>query len=249
MDMLRHENSSLKEHFFIETLNNPEAFSAIVTHNKGMLSIFQYIEAIATTCEPVLIMGETGVGKRLFAQAVHRLSRRSGEFVAINIAGLDDTVISDTLFGHRKGAFTGAELNKKGMIATAANGRIFLNEIGDLGPGAQGKLLRLIQGHEYCPLGSDVAIHTNVKMIFATHQDLDSLQESGKFRRDLFFRLRAHHVHIPPLRERMDDLPLLLDYLLEDGARRLGKKSHFIPVSCWAHIIIPATCGISVHGL
>ncbi|MBU0664316.1 MAG: sigma-54 dependent transcriptional regulator [Proteobacteria bacterium] len=229
MGMLRRENSSLKEYFFADTLKNPEAFSAIVTHNKSMHSIFQYVEAIATTCEPVLITGETGVGKELVAQAVHRLAQKSGEFVAINIAGLDDTMLSDTLFGHRKGAYSGAELNRKGLIATAADGSLFLDEIGDLSQGAQIKLLRLLQEREYYPLGSDVARSTNVRMIFATHQDLGSLQESGRFRQDLFFRLRTHHVHIPPLRERLDDLPLLLDYFLEDAAKKLGKKKPAYP--------------------
>lgn len=229
LGMLRRENSSLKEHFFADTLKNPEAFSAIVTHNKEMHAIFQYIEAIATTCEPVLITGETGVGKELFARAVHQLSKKTGEFVGINIAGLDDTMFSDTLFGHRKGAFSGADLNRKGMIATAEDGSLFLDEIGDLGPGAQIKLLRLLQEREYFPLGSDVARSTNVRMIFATHRDLVSLQDSGQFRRDLFFRLRTHHVHIPPLRERLDDLPLLLDYFLEDAARKLGKKKPSYP--------------------
>lgn len=226
---LRRENSSLKEHFFADTLKDPEAFSAIVTHNKVMHAVFQYIEAIATTCEPVLITGETGVGKELIARAVHRLSQKTGEFVAINIAGLDDTMFSDTLFGHRKGAFSGADLNRKGLIATAADGSLFLDEIGDLGAGAQIKLLRLLQEREYFPLGSDVARSTNARMIFATHQDLDSLQESGQFRRDLFFRLRTHHVHIPPLRERLDDLPLLLEYFLEDAAKKLGKKKPAFP--------------------
>ncbi|MBW6519805.1 MAG: sigma-54 dependent transcriptional regulator [Desulfoarculaceae bacterium] len=229
MGALRRENSSLKEHFFTDTLKSPEAFSAIVTHNKSMHSLFQYIEAIATTCEPVLITGETGVGKELVAQAVHRLSQKSGEFVAINIAGLDDTMLSDTLFGHRKGAFSGAELSRKGLIATATDGSLFLDEIGDLDQGAQIKLLRLLQEREYYPLGSDVARSTNVRMIFATHQDLESLQESGRFRRDLFFRLRTHHVHIPPLRERLDDLPLLLDYFIEDAARKLSKKKPTYP--------------------
>ncbi len=229
MGMLRRENSSLKEHFFTDTLKNPEAFSAIVTHNTAMHSLFQYIEAIAKTCEPVLITGETGVGKELVAQAVHRLSQNSGEFVAINIAGLDDTMLSDTLFGHRKGAFTGADLSRKGLIASAANGSLFLDEIGDLGQGAQIKLLRLLQEREYYPLGSDVARSTNVRMIFATHQDLGSLQESGKFRRDLFFRLRTHHIHIPPLRERLDDLPLLLDHFLEDASKKLLKKKPAYP--------------------
>jgi transcriptional regulator with GAF, ATPase, and Fis domain len=169
------------------------------------------------------------VGKELVAQAVHRLGYKSGEFVAINIAGLDDTMFSDTLFGHRKGAFSGAELNRKGLISTAADGSLFLDEIGDLSQGAQIKLLRLLQEREYFPLGSDVARSTNVRMIFATHQDLDSLQESGRFRRDLFFRLRTHHVHIPPLRERLDDLPLLLDYFLEDAAKKLSKKKPAYP--------------------
>jgi DNA-binding NtrC family response regulator len=229
LGVLRRENSSLKEHFFADTLKNPEAFSSIVTHNKGMHSLFQYIEAIATTCEPVLITGETGVGKELFAQAVHRLSQKSGEFIAVNIAGLDDTMLSDTLFGHRKGAFSGAELNRKGLLATAADGSLLLDEIGDLSQGAQIKLLRLLQEREYFPLGSDVARSTNVRMIFATHQDLDFLQDSGKFRRDLFFRLRTHHVHIPPLRERLDDIPLLLDYFLEDAGQKLGKKKPTYP--------------------
>ncbi len=229
LGILRRENSSLKECFFGDTLKNPEAFSAIITHNQGMHSIFQYIEAIATTCEPVLITGETGVGKELIAQAVHKLSGKSGEFVAMNIAGLDDVMLSDTLFGHRKGAFSGADLNRKGLIAAATDGSLFLDEIGDLGPGGQVKLLRLLQEREYYPLGSDVARSTNARMIFATHQSLEELQESGKFRRDLFFRLRTHLVHIPPLRDRLDDLPLLLDYFLEDGAKRLGKKKPAYP--------------------
>ncbi len=229
LGMLRRENSSLKEHFFGDTLKHPEAFSAIMTHNKGMHSIFQYIEAIATTCEPVLITGETGVGKELIARAIHKLSGKQGEFVAMNIAGLDDVMLSDTLFGHRKGAYSGADLNRKGLIATAADGTLFLDEIGDLGPGGQVKLLRLLQEREYYPLGSDVARSTNARMIFATHQNLEELQERGAFRRDLFFRLRTHLVHIPPLRDRLDDLPLLLDLFLEDGAQKLGKKKPAYP--------------------
>jgi DNA-binding NtrC family response regulator len=229
LGILRRENIALKEHFFEDTLHFPEAFTEIITHNKGMHSIFQYAEAIATTCEPVLITGETGVGKELFARAIHRLSQRKGEFVGINIAGLDDTMLSDTLFGHKKGAFSGAESGRKGLIATASDGSLFLDEIGDLSPGAQIKLLRLIQEREYYPLGSDIARSTNVRMIFATHQDLDSLQESGRFRQDLFFRLRTHHITIPPLRERLDDLPLLLDHFLEEAATKLGKKKPAYP--------------------
>ena len=226
---LRRENSSLKEHFLEDKLNHPEAFSHIITHNKSMRSIFQSIEAIATTGEPVLITGETGSGKELFAQAIHRLSGRSGEFVAVNIAGLDGTMFADTLFGHKKGAFSGADQSRKGLIATGSDGSLFLDEIGDLTQGSQVKLLRLIQEREYYALGSDIARSTNARMIFATHRDLDSLQESGEFRKDLFFRLRTHHVHIPPLRDRLDDLPLLLDHFLEDAADRLNKQKPAYP--------------------
>lgn len=229
LGLLRRENSSLKEHFLKDQLNYPDAFSHIITHNKSMRSIFQYIEAIATTSEPVLITGETGVGKELFAQSIHQLSGRSGEFVAVNIAGLDGTMLADTLFGHKKGAFSGADQSRKGLIATGTDGSLFLDEIGDLTAVSQIKLLRLIQEREYYALGSDVARSTNVRMIFATHRDLDSLRESGEFRQDLFFRLRTHHVHIPPLRERLDDLPLLLDHFLEEAAQRLNKTKPAYP--------------------
>jgi DNA-binding NtrC family response regulator len=229
MAHLRRENSALKEHFFQDRLNHPEAFSHIITHNKAMQAVFQYIEAIATTCEPVLITGETGVGKELIARSVHTLSNRTGDFVAVNIAGLDDNMLADTLFGHRKGAYSGADQARKGLVAQANGGSLFLDEIGDLSHGAQVKLLRLIQEREYYPLGSDIAKSTSARMIFATHQDLESLQQSGKFRQDLFFRLRTHHIHVPPLRDRLDDLPLLLDYFIEKAADRLNRKKPSYP--------------------
>ncbi|MCF8055113.1 MAG: sigma-54 dependent transcriptional regulator [Desulfocapsa sp.] len=227
--LLRRENSSLKEHFLQDKLNNPDVFSHIITHNKSMRSVFQYIEAIACTCEPVLITGETGVGKELFAQAIHYLSGRSGNFVEVNIAGLDSTLLADTLFGHKKGAFSGADQNRKGVIAQAADGSLFLDEICGLTPVSQIKLLRLIQDREYYALGSDVALKTNARVIVSSHLGLDSLQESSEFRKDLFFRLRSHHVHIPPLRERLDDLPLLLDYFLGEAAVRLNKTKPSYP--------------------
>ncbi len=229
MMYLRRENTALKERFFRDSLRHPEAFSHIITHNKTMQAIFQYIEAIATTGEPVLITGETGVGKELIARAIHSLSNRSGEFVAVNIAGFDDNMLADTLFGHRKGAYSGAEQARMGLVAKADGGSLFLDEIGDLSQNAQVKLLRLIQEREYYPLGSDIARSTSARMIFATHQNLDSLQQSGRFRQDLFFRLRTHHVHIPPLRERLDDLPLLVEHFLDQAARKLGKKKPAYP--------------------
>jgi len=135
---------------------------------------------------------------------------------AVNIAGLEGTMRADTLFGHNKGAFSGADQIRKSLIATA------IDEISDLSEASQVKLFLLIQEREYYALGSDVANSTNVRMIFATHRDLDSFQESVEFRKDLFFRLRIHHVHIPPLCERLDDLPLLLDYPLEEAAIHLN---------------------------
>lgn len=221
---LRHENDQLKEHFLQDKLDHPEAFAAITTANKAMRSIFQYMEAIANTCEPVLISGETGVGKELVARALHTLSGRQGQFVPVNIAGLDDTMFADTLFGHQKGAFTGADKSRPGLIEQAAGGTLFLDEIGDLNQTSQIKLLRLLQEREYLPLGADVPRRTNCRIIFATHHRLDQLQHSGAFRKDLFYRLHAHHIHIPPLRDRLDDLPLLLDRLLTETAERLGRK-------------------------
>ncbi len=226
---LRRENSSLKEHFLEDKLDHPEAFAHIITHNKKMRTLFQYMEAIATSCEPVLITGETGVGKELFAHALHKLCHGDAPFVVANAAGLDDTMFADTLFGHRKGAFTGAESARDGLIKKAAGGTLFLDEIGDLSQASQVKLLRLLQEREYFQLGSDLARKTDARMIFATHRDLDTLQKEGAFRTDLFFRLRAHHIHIPPLRERLDDIPLLFDFFLAEGAARLSKKKPAYP--------------------
>ncbi|MCB0271366.1 MAG: sigma-54-dependent Fis family transcriptional regulator, partial [Calditrichaeota bacterium] len=173
------------------------------------------IEAVASTFLPVLVTGETGSGKELIAKAIHELSGRDGEMVAVNVGGVDDTMLSDTLFGHIKGAFTGAETDRKGLIEQAEGGTLFLDEIGDLSPESQVKLLRLLQEGKYYPLGSDVPKKTDVRIVAATHQNLEAMQENAKFRRDLYFRLQAHHIHIPPLRERKDDLPLLVHHFLE----------------------------------
>jgi DNA-binding NtrC family response regulator len=148
---LKRENLALKQRILKEDLENPEAFKEIITKDKKMFSIFQYIESIAGSSQPVLIQGETGVGKELIARAVHRLSRPQGSFVAVNVAGLDDNVFSDTLFGHVKGAFTGAERDRSGLIEKASSGTLFLDEIGDLSSSSQVKLLRLLQEREYFP--------------------------------------------------------------------------------------------------
>lgn len=226
---LRRENAQLKNLFLSNQLNQPELFTDIVTHNKKMHSIFKYMEAIAGSREPILITGETGTGKELVAKALHTLSNRTGEYVAVNIAGLDDTVFSDTLFGHTKGAYTGAIQTRSGLVAKAANGSLFIDEIGDLENSSQIKLLRLLQENEYLPLGSDVAKRTNARTIFATHKDIAELQNSANFRPDLFYRLRSHHIHLPPLRDRLDDLPILVDHFLAEAAKSQNKKQPAYP--------------------
>lgn len=220
---LRRENVLLKQSVLDNTLKHPEAFSDIITNNVGMRSIFKYVESIAATSQPVLITGETGVGKELIAQAIHRLSRRKGSVVAINAAGLDDTTFSDTLFGHKRGAFTGAERGREGLIERASEGTLFLDEIGDLHPRSQVKLLRLLQEREYYPLGSDRPKSTNARILVATNRDLLALQESETFRSDLYYRLLLHRINVPPLRERRDDIPLLVEYFLQTAAKELGK--------------------------
>lgn len=199
-------------------------FEKIVTKNKKLLSIFHYIESIAQTSQPVLITGETGVGKELIAKSIHPLSGRKGRFLTVNVAGLDDSVFSDTLFGHAKGAFTGADHVRHGLIGHSEGGTLFLDEIGDLSSLSQVKLLRLIQEGEYMPLGIDEIKKTDVRIVLATNRDLWSLQRAGKFRKDLNFRIRTHHINIPPLREHMDDIPLLVNYFLDKTADILGKK-------------------------
>jgi DNA-binding NtrC family response regulator len=205
-------------------LEHPEVFSEIVTGNPMMRSIFQYIEAISLSPQPVLITGETGVGKELVAKAIHHLSNRKGAFVPVNVAGLDDNVFADTLFGHRKGAFTGADQARSGLVEQASGGTLFLDEIGDLSPASQVKLLRLLQDGEFFPLGSDVGKRSDARMVVATNQDIEALRESGRFRRDLYHRLCVHHVHLPPLRERREDIPILVDWFLENSSKALGKN-------------------------
>ncbi len=224
MNRLKEEIIGLKHRLIEDKLEQEDVFSGIITVNQKMRGIFKYIEVISKTDQPVLITGETGTGKELIARAIHKISGKKGEFVAVNGAGLDDTMFSDTLFGHRKGAFTGAFSNRDGLISRAKGGTLFLDEIGDLSEASQLKLLRVIQEKVYYPLGSDLPKNTDARLIVATNQDIQEMVANGKFRKDLFYRLKAHHVHLPPLRERKDDIPVLLEYFIEEAALSLGKK-------------------------
>lgn len=223
MSELRQENRELKQHALSGELKNPDAFTAFDSISPRMQALFGYVEAIATSPAPIMITGETGTGKELFARCIHKVCCPDAPFVPVNVAGLDENSFSDTLFGHRKGAFTGADGARDGLIEKAGGGILFLDEIGDIKPEMQVKLLRLLQEKEYLPLGSDVSRRANARIIVATNRDLEKLTREGVFRVDLFYRLRHHHLHIPPLRERREDLPRLARRLLEDICREQGR--------------------------
>jgi DNA-binding NtrC family response regulator len=229
MRQLQRENALLSRAVLEPELKNPEAFAAIRTRSSRMKAVFQYIEAVARTPHAVLVTGETGTGKELIARAIHTVSDRSGTMVAVNVAGLDDNTFADTLFGHRKGAFTGADASRTGLVETAAHGTLFLDEIGDLGAPSQIKLLRLIQEGEYFPLGSDTPKRCSCRIVAATNKSIDELAGSEAFRSDLYYRLRTHHIALPPLRQRLEDLPLLIDSILENAAVEQGRKKPAYP--------------------
>jgi DNA-binding NtrC family response regulator len=226
---LKQDYRQLKEKFLAPTIGNPEAFAPIVTQNRTMQSLFLLGESIARTSEPILLSGETGVGKKLFAKAIHAASVREGPFIDINVAGLDDTLFADTLFGHLKGSFTGAQDSRAGMIQQASEGTCLLDEIGDLSPASQIKLLRVLDTFEYYPLGSDLPRRTDARFIVASNRDLGKLIAEDRFRRDLYYRLSTHALRIPPLRERKDDLPLLLDHFLDEASAKLGRRKPRVP--------------------
>ncbi len=243
MSRLRRENTSLKQCLTDDRLENPDAFKSITTASHKMRQIFQYLEAVANSSEPILIMGETGVGKELIARAAHQLVDPKKPFVAINVAGLDDMVFSDTLFGHRKGAFTGAINVRKGLVDQAGDGILFLDEIGDMGQASQVKLLRLLQEHEYLPLGSDIPKPSNARIVVATNRDLDMLVTRGEFRKDLYYRLCTHPIRIPPLRERPEDIPGLLKLFMREAADNWGK-----PVPTIGRTLLANLCAYSFPG-
>ncbi len=226
---LKNEVTTLKDYLLSDSLKHGELFSSIITKNKKMRAIFQYIEAIAGTKEPVLVIGETGAGKELVAKAIHELSARRGPFVATNVSGLDDHMFSDSLFGHKRGAYTGADQARDGLILQSSEGTLFLDEIGDMSEASQVKLLRVLQEKEFYPLGSDIPKKANTRMVVATNRDLQRLIYEGRFRNDLYFRLRTHQITIPPLRDRREDIALLLDYFLEGASRQLRKKQPSYP--------------------
>lgn len=205
-------------------LTNPENFSDIVTSSKGMLDVCKLIEAIAPSSHPVLITGETGVGKELIARAIHKCSGLKGEMVTVNVSGFDDNMFGDALFGHKKGAFTGANESRSGFVEQAKGGTLFLDEIGDLSHASQVKLLRLLEQNEYHRLGSDFVQKSSARIITASNVNFDELIAEKKFRSDLFYRISTHTVNVPPLRERREDIVPIAEYYARKSAELLKRS-------------------------
>jgi len=191
-----------------------------------MIEVYKRVGQVAASRVNVLILGETGTGKERVARAIHHHSPDSGEpFVAVNCAALPDTLLESELFGHVKGAFTGAVVDRRGRFALAGRGTILLDEIGDTSPAFQGKLLRVLEEGEFQRVGAEEPEYTEARVMAATHQDLRQLVEEGRFREDLYYRLRGVEIRVPPLRERMSDLPLLARYFIRRAAGS-GREPH-----------------------
>jgi PAS domain S-box-containing protein len=204
------------EHRLRQALQRQPAFDDIVSKNEKMQRIFDILPRIAESGSTVLIQGASGTGKELVARAIHHHSpQRKGPFVAVNCGALPDTLCESELFGYKAGAFTDARKDKPGRFARAENGTIFLDEIGDISPVVQSRLLRVLEDRVYEPLGSTRCVSTNARIITATHRDLGARVEDGRFRQDLFFRINVIRIHLPPLSARREDIPLLVDRFIE----------------------------------
>jgi DNA-binding NtrC family response regulator len=209
------------------TFKIPEAFSNIITHNPRMIELLTYAQIMARGNNPVLITGESGTGKELMAQGIHRAGPAAqGPFVAVNVSAIPESLFESQIFGHIKGAFTGAVAEYKGFFEQADGGTLFLDEIGELPLSLQSKLLRVIEEQTLSRIGSTKLIPVNVRIISATNIDIDNALKEGKFRLDLMCRLKSAHIHLPPLNEREDDIPLLANHFLKQACRRYGKAIH-----------------------
>ncbi len=205
-----------------EHLDKHYGFEGIIGHSAGMIRILETVRRIARSNLPVLVQGESGTGKELLALAIHNNSRRkNARFVALNCAGLSETLLEDELFGHVKGAYTGATADRKGRFEYADGGTIFLDEVGDMPATMQAKLLRVLENGEVVRVGANEPIHVDVRIISATNTDLEGRVKDGRFREDLFFRLNGVTIRIPPLRERREDIPQLIEHFIN-----LANESH-----------------------
>ncbi len=198
-----------------EDVDEPSVGVNLVGRNPAMLEIYKTIGRVADARAPIMITGESGTGKELIARAIHTQGkRRAAPFVAVNCGALTETLLESELFGHIKGSFTGAIANKRGIFEQAEDGTVFLDEISETSPSLQVKLLRVLQEREIVPVGGSNAVLVRARVVAATNASLEKLYEAGLFRRDLFYRLNVINLHLPPLRDRLDDLPLLVNHLI-----------------------------------
>ena len=219
------------QQFHVEPEISPEyCFEGIVGRSTALQKVLEQVAIVAPTDSTVLLHGETGTGKELIARAIHHLSsRRERTFVRMNCAAIPSGLLESELFGHEKGAFTGALMQRKGRFELADGGSLFLDEIGDISLELQPKLLRAIQEQEFERLGSSRTISVNVRLIAATHRDLPAMIRDEKFREDLFYRFNVFPIEIPPLRERSEDIPLLVNYFVSKVAGRMRRQIKSIP--------------------
>jgi DNA-binding NtrC family response regulator len=208
-----------------ERLDEKYRFENIIGRSPAMLEVFRMVEQVAPTQASILIGGESGTGKELIAQAIHQRSpRRDAPFVKVSCAALPETLLESELFGHERGSFTGAVARRAGRFELAAGGTIFLDEVGDIPPGMQVKLLRFLQERQFERVGGNRTLTVDVRVIAATHRDLPALIRDGKFREDLYYRMNVIEIVLPPLRERTQDIPLLVDFFLHKYAAANGKQ-------------------------
>jgi len=219
-------------------MTRPDAFSGIVCVSHEMSEIITQIKSACCSSAPMLITGETGAGKDLIARTVHAIGpRREGEFIPFNCGGITPELIAGELFGHRRGAFTSADRDYKGVIREADGGTLFLDEIGELPLAAQPKLLRFLQEGEIHPLGEARPIKVKARVIAATNRDLEADIRSGRFRDDLYYRLNVFHIHIPPLRERREDIRPLIEHFLDLRRQETGKQGLRLSDKSWALLL------------
>jgi DNA-binding NtrC family response regulator len=207
------------------TIQDRLGFAGIVGSSAGIRGVFELVERVAPTQSTVLITGESGTGKELVARSVHANSKlNEREFLAINLAAIPEHLVESHLFGHEQGAFTGAAQRREGVLRAAGGGTVFLDEIGELTPQIQAKLLRVIENREFFPVGGDRPTRAEFRLIAATNQHLEQQVEKGGFRQDLFFRLNVFRIEVPPLRQRRSDIPALVDHFVTRHCRSIGKK-------------------------
>lgn len=223
-----YEKKQLKEKAIVleEQLQRVEVHDKFIGESKAISSVKQVIALVGNSNVPVLILGETGTGKELVARAIHAVSSRSGHpFVIINASNLQESILESELFGYKKGAFTGAQADKVGLLQIADRGTFFVDEVADMGTPIQSKLLRVLETGAFRKLGDTKESTVDVRFIFATNKVIEEEVKAGRFRKDLFYRLNTFVVHVPPLRDRKDDIPILAEYFLEKHARKGRRKT------------------------